>query len=189
MTQLVFFLEGPSEREMLKGLLPRLLPPLVYPRYVVFEGKQDLMKQLPKKLRNWQTPNSLFVVLRDQDSSDCREVKQKLTELCREAKRPNTLVRIACRELEAWYLGDLQAIEVAFEAKNLVPRQETRKFRNPDSLQNPVKELCLLAPAYQKISGSRCMGLHLSLQANRSKSFQVFVAGIRTLLGGTHENA
>jgi len=48
---LVFFLEEPSAREILKGLLPRLLPPDVEPRFVVFEGKQHLDKQLVKKLR------------------------------------------------------------------------------------------------------------------------------------------
>ena len=51
MRTLVFFLEEPSAREMLKGLLPRFLPPDVESRFVVFEGKQDLEKQLEKKLR------------------------------------------------------------------------------------------------------------------------------------------
>ena len=39
MTQLVIFLEEPSEKEMLKGLLPRFLPENIYPIYIVFEGK------------------------------------------------------------------------------------------------------------------------------------------------------
>jgi len=46
MTQLVFFLEEPSAKAMLEGLLPRLLPESVYCRYVVFEVKQDLEKQM-----------------------------------------------------------------------------------------------------------------------------------------------
>ena len=49
MNQVVFFLEERSAREMLKNLLPRILPDNVTIRYVVFEGKQDLEKQLEKK--------------------------------------------------------------------------------------------------------------------------------------------
>ncbi len=46
MKSLVFFLEEPSARAMLEGLLPRLLPDGWLVRYIVFEGKQDLEKQL-----------------------------------------------------------------------------------------------------------------------------------------------
>ncbi len=58
---LVFLLEEPSAREMLKGLLPRVLPAAVQPRYVVFEGKQDLEKNMIRRLRGWRAPNSVFV--------------------------------------------------------------------------------------------------------------------------------
>lgn len=54
MRRLVFCLEEPSAREMLKGLLPRFLPDDVAPTYLVFEGKQDLEKQLVKHLRGWR---------------------------------------------------------------------------------------------------------------------------------------
>jgi len=50
MMMLVFFLEEPSAEEMLKDVLPKILPKHVIPRYVVFEGKQDLEKQLEKIL-------------------------------------------------------------------------------------------------------------------------------------------
>ena len=65
MKTIVFFLEEPSAREMLLGLLPRLLPDEIKPRFVIFQGKQDLEKQLEKRLRGWQLPDSIFVVLRD----------------------------------------------------------------------------------------------------------------------------
>ncbi len=71
MTRIVFFLEEPSAKEMLKGVLPKILPDDMILQYVVFEGKQDLEKRLPIRLRAWQTPNTLFVVMRDQDSGDC----------------------------------------------------------------------------------------------------------------------
>ncbi|MDO1994235.1 hypothetical protein Q2405_28160, partial [Escherichia coli] len=65
MTTYAFFLEELSAAEMLKGLLPRLLPADADTRYIVFEGKQDLEKNLEKKLKNWMTPDTIFVVIRD----------------------------------------------------------------------------------------------------------------------------
>lgn len=57
MRVLVFFLEEPSARAMLEGLLPRLLPAGWEVKYVIFEGKQDLEKQLPRKLLgDWHSP-------------------------------------------------------------------------------------------------------------------------------------
>ena len=46
MKTIVFFLEEPSAREMLEGVLPRILPEEVKVRYLVFQGKQDLEKNL-----------------------------------------------------------------------------------------------------------------------------------------------
>jgi hypothetical protein len=40
---LVLLLEEPSARDLLEGLLPRLLPEEVHVQYLVFEGKQDLV--------------------------------------------------------------------------------------------------------------------------------------------------
>ncbi len=46
MKTIVFFLEAPSAREMLVGVLPRILPEGIQVRYIVFQGKQDLEKNL-----------------------------------------------------------------------------------------------------------------------------------------------
>ena len=51
MTCLVFFLEEKSAEIMLEGILPQILPEGIGYRCVVFEGKQDLEKRLPKRLR------------------------------------------------------------------------------------------------------------------------------------------
>ncbi|MBF8272084.1 MAG: DUF4276 family protein [Magnetococcales bacterium] len=66
--RLVFFLEEASAKALLQELLPRFLPDIETPCFVVFEGKQDMEKQLPRKLRSWLLPtHSRFVVLRDKD--------------------------------------------------------------------------------------------------------------------------
>ena len=56
---LVFFLEERSAREMLTGLLPRVLPVHVVVRYVVFEGKHDLDQNIGRKLREWLAPTHM----------------------------------------------------------------------------------------------------------------------------------
>ncbi len=55
---LVFFLEEPSVREMLKGLLPRVVPHVTTVTYIVFEGKQDLDKNVVRRLRGWRAPKT-----------------------------------------------------------------------------------------------------------------------------------
>ena len=177
---LVFFLEEPSAREMLKGLLPRILPDVIALRYVVFEGKQDLEKNLMRRLRGWRAPNSVFVVLRDQDSGDCVAIKQTLAAKCRDARRPETIVRIACRELESWYFGDLDAVERGLNIRNLVRYGHKRQYRVPDDVRSPAVELSrITCNAYQKVSGARDIGPELSPVINKSHSFQVFIEGVR----------
>ncbi len=51
MSTLVCLLEEPSAREMLQGVLPRILPIGWDVRYTVFQGKQDMEKNLVIKLR------------------------------------------------------------------------------------------------------------------------------------------
>ncbi len=182
MRQLVFFLEEPSAREMLKGLLPKFLPEEIYTRFVVFEGKQDLEKRLPKRLRAWRQPDSLFLVLRDQDGGNCIDIKSSLVVKCADAGHPRTLVRIACHELETFYLGDLQAVAASIGPKSLAKMQNKAKYRDPDHLRNPMLELKKIAPSYQKISGSRAIGPHLDQATNRSRSFSNLVSGINKLI-------
>ncbi len=137
MNELVFFLEELSAEAMLKGLLPRLLPPGVRVRYVVFEGKQDLEKRLARHLRANCRAGAHCVVLRDQDSADCTKIKKRLLKICEDAG-VETLVRIACRELESWYLADLDALRYALH-KLVISR------RRPAALQTKAKKDILQA--------------------------------------------
>ncbi len=95
------------------------------------------------------------------------------------------MIRIACRELESWYLGDLAAVEQALHAKGIANLQNKRQYRHPDTLDNPKQELRRLAPSYQPISGSREMGKTMDPHHNRSHSFNVFMSGIHRILNET----
>ena len=168
---------------MLGSLLPRLLPQEKFSfQCIFFEGKQSLQKQLPAKLRGWQKPATSFVILHDQDRNDCKKLKEQLVRLCRDAKKPQTLIRIACRELESWYLADLNAVEQGLEVGSLVRHQNKARFRNPDSQQSPAQILTEMTHGkYQKIAGSRAIGPHLDLDNTRSASFRNFIGGVRRL--------
>ncbi len=178
MTAIVFLLEEPSAKALLQGLVPRLLGEEFHAHYLVFEGKQDLEKQIVRKLRGWLVPDSKFVVLRDQDAGDCREVKRRLTELIAESRRP-ALTRIACRQLESWIVGDMRAVSEAFSDSRLAAHAKKAKFRDPDRLQDPASELRRLIPDYGKIDGARRVGLLMDSESNASHSFREFCRGLR----------
>ena len=183
---MVVFVEELSAKVLLDGILPRLLPDGTRHRVVPFEGKSDLENQLVRRIRGWKEPQTDFVVLRDQDSGDCRKLKMKLQELCQEAGRPDALVRIACRELESWYLGDLEAVERGLGLQGLIKQSNNSKFREPDRLNNAAQELkSLTKNSYQKVGGSRRIAWHLDLSGeNRSTSFRAFCEGIRRISAG-----
>jgi len=184
MMELVFLLEEASAQAMLEGLLPKLLPEGTTVRYITFEGKSDLEKQLARKVRGYRNQEARFIVVRDQDSQpDCTVIKAKLLGLCQEAGKPEALVRIACRELESFYLADLAAVEKGLALSGLAKRQGHRKFRSPDYLGSPSKELATLTKdRYQKVGGSRAIGPWLDPDNVRSDSFRNLIAGIRRLV-------
>ncbi len=182
MNELIFFLEEPSAQEMLQGLLPNILPPQINCRYVVFEGKQDLEKRLPIRLKAWKDPTAKFIVLRDKDSGNCVKIKESLRQKCIDAGHNDVLIRIACHELESFYLGDLRAVGKAFGMKKLAQQQSKAKFRDPDQLANPSQELKKLVPHYQKVSGSRAISPFLREKFNYSTSFNALTSGLKKII-------
>jgi hypothetical protein len=184
MMQLVCMLEERSAAEMLKVVLKKLLPNTVI-KCIVFEGKQDMEKRVEKRLRYWQQPNTYFLVMRDKDSGDCRSIKRKMAQKVQNSgKMDKTLIRIACHELESFYLGDLSAVEKGLHLKSISKQQNKRKYRTPDQLSNAAAELDKLTKEkYEKLQGSRCIAPHLKLDGtNTSHSFNALICGIRNLI-------
>lgn len=186
MRELVFLLEERSAKALLESLLPRFLSTDIRFRLIPFEGKQDLEKQLERRIRGYQNPRARFIVLRDQDSHpDCKALKAALSAHCKKSgKAQHCLVRIACQELETFYLADLGAVETALTLKHLATQQGSRKFRDPDKLGSPSRELRSLTKSrYEKVAGSREIGRHLDLANHRSSSFRSLIEGIRRMEG------
>ena len=177
MSRLVFLLEEYSVKVFLDGLLPRLFPGLPF-LCVPHEGKQDLEKSIPRKLRAWREPGVCFIVLHDNDGGDCHRLKDDLTALCSEGARNDCLVRIACQELEAWYLGEPEALADAFGDQGLRRIRGKARYRDSDAVRYPSADLERLVPEFQKVSGARLLGGHLSRERNTSRSFPVLIEGL-----------
>jgi hypothetical protein len=180
MSRIVFLLEEYSMKVLLDGLLPRLMPGLQF-LCVPHEGKQDLEKSVPKKLRAWREPGVCFVVLRDNDGGDCCELKDRLVGLCQSGGREDSLVRIACQELEAWYIGEPTALADVFGNEQLRSMGSKARYQDPDSVVRPSEEIQKLVPEFQKVSGARRMAKRLSREGNSSRSFQVLIEGVDRL--------
>ena len=78
-----------------------------------------LLHNLPSKLRAYGASNKtdlVVVTLVDlDDHSDCREFKRQLLSTLQTCNtQPQAMFRIAIEELEAWFLGDPQAVFQAY---------------------------------------------------------------------------
>lgn len=130
-----FLVEDSSGEKLLAQLLPRILGEqgeLHTWRLKAYKGigripaglvgkadpaKRMLLDQLPRLLQGYgKTPGiDAVVVVLDTDRRDCRDFLQELTALvqgCNPA--PRTLFRLAVEEMEAWYLGDREALLKAY---------------------------------------------------------------------------
>lgn len=179
--RLIFLLDERSMKVLLEDMLPRFFPGLCF-LCLAHEGKQDLERSIPRKLRAWQEPGVRFVVVRDSDNHpDCRLLKQHLVAICQNAGRGDTVVRLACQELEAWYLGDPAALAQAFNDNRLQTIGVQAKFRDPDSVVRPSAALEEIIPSFQKILGARQIAGALQRNGNSSRSFNAFVNAIEQL--------
>lgn len=86
-------------------------------------NKRFLLDQLPRLLRGYgKTPEcGIIVVICDLDNRDKRQFLSELNGVLNTCNpKPQTLFCISVEEFEAWYLGDLEAIQKAYpHAKKL----------------------------------------------------------------------
>ena len=198
-----FFLEEPSAEEALRHILPKILSPHVICMFHVFEGKDGMLVDLPKHLQGeqWIPDDWRIIVLIDEDRRDCHELKAKLEQAAHEAgfvtkssAGPNEdfqiVNRIAVEEIEAWFFGDVEALRKAYPrvSKNL---QYQARYRNPDAVPGGTHEALerlLVRKNYYKgrlpkVTVARDIAPHMEPDRNRSKSFQVFVEGLKACVG------
>ena len=176
---IVVLTEEPSSAEMLKRVIPKILPdmlPQLDLQIVEHRGIGDLKAKLPSLLRGWPG-DARFIVVCDRDRRDCVEVKREILEIANPYNRP-VLVRIACEELESWYFGDLNAVSEAYGV-NLDQVAKKRGYRDPDKIVDPKSKLRKLVPDLMQVEGGRLIGDSMVPERNTSHSFTVFADGLR----------
>ena len=177
---LVILTEEPSMRTTIEHLLPKLGIDPATVTIIAHQGKTDLKRSIPRKLKAWQTPGTRFLILHDNDRGDCKANKASLTKLVEGAgKQAVSKVRIVCQELEAWFLADIRALRASGYLTAVKPPSFARK--DPDTIQYPTKEMQRLRPGYGKGIGSSEISLHLDVENERSVSFRHTIQAIRDL--------
>ena len=178
---IILLAEEQSMGECLKFIIPQLWPDSQEGEnwlVLSFQGKSDLKKSIPNRMRGWNYGNPHFIILQDKDSGDCVTIKQELYSISHQCGRPFH-VRIVCQELESWLLGDLEAIRQAYPQKKI---QNKAKFRNPDNLGNASQELERLINTKAKVQRAGRISQHFDLTKNKSKSFNVFIRTLKQLI-------
>lgn len=181
--RVVFLLEEPSMKVFLAECLPRWVPGWREGEHFLLikhEGKSDLDRSIPIKLKAWREPGVRFVILRDNDGATCTEVKGRLLDLCADSGRA-AKVRLVCQELEGWYLADEMALREAYPAHEKAIRRLSKRFSDPDRCQKPSVELARAVPEFQKQDAARRLGLRLAPDRSRSSSCRVFSRTVAAL--------
>lgn len=180
------------EEESIKALLEMILPRICNnTKWIInqnvfirsFEGKNHLKKELPKKSKVYaQFHEPVFMlVIQDQDSSNCVKLKQDIIELIKPSGLSNYKVRIVCKELECWYLGDLDAIEMIISASKAGKLKHKSKYKDPEKL-NGKDELKKWVHPYGAIQFAHRIAPHLNLDENRSTSFNQTLSTLKDIL-------
>ena len=197
-----FLLEERSAEAALKAILPKILSDDVSFRFHVFEGKPDLLGKLSARLKGykrWIPDDWRIMVLIDEDREDCFQLKATLEKaacaagfVTKSSASPKdnfrVVNRLAIEELEAWFFGDPKALRKAYPSVSKT-FQRRRKYRDPDAIAGGTHEALgrLLKSYYTKglpkTVVAQNIAPHMEPNRNRSRSFQVFVEGLKACVG------
>jgi hypothetical protein len=199
-----FLVEEPSAEVALLNILPKVFEPTTSFAIHPYQGKQDLLRKLPNRFRGykaWLPRDWRIVVLVDADDEDCRRLKARLEDIAqnsnlltksvtRNSSNFQVLNRLAIEELEAWFFGDVEALNAAYPRISLNLGNKA-KYRDPDAirggtweaLEGELKRVGYYTGGLSKISAAREISLCMVPERNRSRSFQVFRQGLLEIIG------
>jgi hypothetical protein len=196
-----FLVEEPSMEALLREILPAWLGSIEFEVFP-FQGKDDLLKSLPSRLRGYARflPSSTrLIVLVDRDDDDCVELKSKLERMAAQAglsTRSNRqhasyqlANRIVVEEIESWYFGDWEAVRAAFP--KIDSRQPQRAgYRDPDAIaggtweafERIAQKAGYFKGGLRKVELAQAIGSRLLPSRNVSRSFQAFRSAVNELI-------
>lgn len=156
-----------------------------------------LLNKLPRLLRGYGKSQQDFpaavIVVVDLDDKDCMDFKQRMMDILDHCNpKPTTLFRIAIEEIEAWLLGDPDAIKMAYPRvheqilKDYVPDSVCGTWETLADAIYPGGSQQLEKMGYPHIGRKKSewagqIAPYLDPERNCSKSFQVFRDGLRNL--------
>ena len=159
-------------------------------------AKRALLAQLPRLLTGYaKTPGiDAVVVVLDGDQRDCKAFLKELKTLLQQCRpAPNALFRLAIEEVEAWYLGDRQALLAAYPKakKEVLGRYEQDSVCGTWELladavhpggAASIQKTGWPLPGQMKHGWAERIGPLLDIERNQSPSFCKFRDGLRRLV-------
>ena len=162
-----------------------------------------MLQKLPSRLRSYtgrvQKEDLTVVVLIDEDRQDCHALKQQIEQMAIHAglttksnARPgaafHVVTRIAVEELEAWFIGDVEALRAAYPRVSGTLASNAR-YRDPDAvaggtweaLHRVLKNSGYYRGIFPKLEVARSVAKHMVPYRNKSHSFRVFCAGVEAV--------
>ncbi len=191
---LEILVEERSMEVFLRELLPRLLGEKATFNVYPSQGKHDLLRNLPARLKGyaaWLPKGWRVIVIVDRDDQDCNELKEMMEKAAANAGLPTrssadaagwrVATRIAIEELEAWYFGDWSAVHEAYPN---VPATIAEKaaYRDPDRIaggtwetfERVLRKAGYFESGLSKTEVARSIGRRMDAVRNHSHSFGVF---------------
>jgi hypothetical protein len=205
--------EDSSGAKLIETLMPRVIGQYGQPhtwRIIDYKGigriprdlstaadpaKRALLNQLPRVLNGCgRTPGiDAVVVVVDTDQRECSAFLKELKGLlARCHAKPNTLFRLAIEEMEAWLLGDRQALLAAYPKA----RKDVLANYRQDSIcgtwelladaihpggSNAIRKAGWPLPGEVKHAWASQIGPRMDVELNQSPSFIKFRDGLRKL--------
>lgn len=183
MNEVVVFAEEASGRIVAEALAATLgLDSRI--RCIEHQGKSDLEKSFPRKIRAWGGP-ARFIVMRDNDGAVCTHKKAALAERVPPEALDRVKIRLVMQELESWFIGEPEALREAnlIDAGLAAKWPSKAKFRKPDNILRAKNVLHMQIKTHGQIELARLLGPRLRPERNRSPSFHAFVAALRWAAG------
>jgi len=158
-------------------------------------AKRALLNRLPNLLGGYgKTPGiDAVVVVLDNDRRNCKEFLAELNSiLMRCSPAPRTLFGLAIEEMEAWFLGDQQALLAAYPRakRNVLSRYQQDSICSTWELladavypggYAAIRKAGWPLPGQIKHEWAEKIGPHMDVEINASHSFGKFRDGVRRL--------
>ncbi len=208
--------EDSSGATLIDALMPRILGPIGQPhtwkihRYkgighipkdlkrTTDPAKRALLNRLPRLLHGYGKTAGIdaVVVVVDNDGRDCKKFLAELNGLLQQCNpAPKTLFRLAIEEMEAWLLGDRQALLAAYPRakKNILSRYQQDSICGTWELladavypggHAAIRTAGWPLPGQLKHEWVEKIAPHMNIHGNASHSFGKFRDGLRRLIAG-----